>query len=58
MKKFENLGKILSKEELRKIKGGEEEDPNGCIADGSPCRLFKDCCHVCKATFKCGPSPT
>lgn len=29
MKKLENLGKVLSKEELKKIKGGDEEVENG-----------------------------
>jgi len=42
MKKFENLGKVLSKQEQIKIKGGPI-DP-GCLDPGKKCTANKDCC--------------
>ena len=59
MKKFEQLGRSLTKQEQKQIKGGDDQNQdieggNGCIADGKACGLFKDCCNTCLSTFKCG----
>lgn len=54
MKKFENLGKVLSKNEQKKIKGGFYPDPDcacGCKND-LECGIF-----VCSHTVgPCGPT--
>ena len=39
MKKFEQLGRSLSKEELKKIKGGTDAPP----ADSCDCNSIDDC---------------
>jgi hypothetical protein len=43
MKKFENLGKKLSKEEQKKITGGVG-DSSGCKASGELCSQLSPCC--------------
>ncbi len=43
MKKFENLGKKLSKEEQKKIKGGDADEP-GCGKYYASCSNDKPCC--------------
>ena len=62
MKKLQNLGKILSKEELKKIKGGDGGDPGlctqgscgsngedqGCSALGHGCICHNDSPWVCR----------
>jgi hypothetical protein len=56
MKKFENLGKSLSKTEQKKIVGGVEDPPGGgfCNGDGDVCGEPNDppCCQTDK-NLKC-----
>jgi hypothetical protein len=42
MKKFENLGKSLTKEEQTQIKGGTEGEGGRC---GDPCTKGSTCSH-------------
>jgi len=44
MKKFENLGRKLSKEEQKKINGGVGDD---CLASFSPCCKAENCMPCC-----------
>ena len=46
MKKFENLGKILSKEDQKKLKGGDPPATNKC-GDGCVIQVPPQCEAAC-----------
>jgi hypothetical protein len=56
MKKFENLGRMLSKNEQKRIRGGTEEEGPACKTSSAACSYITIGGHVLPGT--CGGSIT